>query len=465
MNTAVPPEKILLVTVNSHETQAVLTAIQRLTGTSPKSHFIERRLYRDLGVIGGTSVFHALSEMGAATSGGSLQTVDLAIRALHPTMVIAVGIAFGVDEEKQSIGDILVSRQLWLYESQRVGDAEVVLRGDKPHASSSLVNLFEGSAQTTAAAGAYKVRVGALLTGEKLIDNLDYRKSLQKLAAETIGGEMEGGGIYVACAEHKVDWIVIKSICDWADGNKGVDKDVRQIEAANSAACFVANTLSEAFARSTGASPASSAGAVSAEVPTPTNAVATRIERITPLLEVLSGRLQEHRMMADGYFQYILNKVPEVSKEFETKRVEIDTAVVDIIGSLQIYSTDAFRNVVLRIRRIISCSWQSPSGIYFTFFKATGRFPREPIEAAQALLSNLSNCFIDMAKAMAKGEDDEGLFERLLAKHDLDAEANPVTLSPLTTVVRAHILEPEYIASRVRSEAMGAYVASLQPRT
>jgi len=438
MNTAVPPEKILLVTVNSHETQAVLTAIQRLTGTSPKSHFIERRLYRDLGVIGGTSVFHALSEMGAATSGGSLQTVDLAIRALHPTMVIAVGIAFGVDEEKQSIGDILVSRQLWLYESQRVGDAEVVLRGDKPHASSSLVNLFEGSAQTTAAAGAYKVRVGALLTGEKLIDNLDYRKSLQKLAAETIGGEMEGGGIYVACAEHKVDWIVIKSICDWADGNKGVDKDVR---------------------------PASSAGAVSAEGPTPTNAVATRIERITPLLEVLSGRLQEHRMMADGYFQYILNKVPEVSKEFETKRVEIDTAVVDIIGSLQIYSTDAFRNVVLRIRRIISCSWQSPSGIYFTFFKATGRFPREPIEAAQALLSNLSNCFIDMAKAMAKGEDDEGLFERLLAKHDLDAEANPVTLSPLTTVVRAHILEPEYIASRVRSEAMGAYVASLQPRT
>lgn len=462
MNTAVTPEKILLVTVNSHETQAVLTAIQRLTGASPKSHFIERRLYRDLGVIGGTSVFHALSEMGAATSGGSLQTVDLAIRALHPTMVIAVGIAFGVDEEKQSIGDILVSRQLWLYESQRIGDAEVVLRGDKPHASSTLVNLFEGLAQTTAAAGPYKVRVGALLTGEKLIDNLDYRKSLQKLAAETIGGEMEGGGIYVACAEHKVDWIVIKSICDWADGNKGLDKDARQIEAANSAACFVANTLSEVFARTTGSSSVSSAGAVRAETPRPTNSVTARIERITPLLEVLSGRLQEHRMMTESYFRHILNKVPDVSKEFEAKRVEIDTAVVDIIGSLQIYSTDAFHNVVHRVRRIISCSWQSPSGIYYTFLNATGRFPREPIEAAQALLSDLSNCFIDMARTMAKGEDDDGLFDRLLAKHDLDADANPVNLSSLATVARAYILEPEYVTSSARSEAMDAYVASLE---
>jgi hypothetical protein len=58
-----------------------------------------------------------------------------------------------------------------------------------------------------------------------LIDDKDYRDQLIKLQVEAIGGEMEGAGLYVSSADHKVDWIVIKGICDWADGNKKVKQE------------------------------------------------------------------------------------------------------------------------------------------------------------------------------------------------------------------------------------------------
>ena len=41
----------------------------------------------------------------------------------------------------------------------------------------------------------------------------------------------------------KVDWIVVKAICDFADGNKGAEKEERQKLAAKSAADFVVQTL------------------------------------------------------------------------------------------------------------------------------------------------------------------------------------------------------------------------------
>jgi hypothetical protein len=69
---------------------------------------------------------------------------------------------------------------------------------------------------------------------------LTVRKGIEP---EAIGGEMEGAGLYVACQDKKVDWILVKGICDWADGEKGQDKESRQKTAASNAAAFVVHTL------------------------------------------------------------------------------------------------------------------------------------------------------------------------------------------------------------------------------
>ena len=124
-----PRPELVLVTVNEHETQAIHDAFLEATGTECVPVTLEDRLYHNLGTVNGTTVYHAISGMGSGGSGGMQQTVEKAISALDPGAVIAVGIAFGVNEEKQAIGDILVSKLLRLYDLQRVGKrSRIVLR-------------------------------------------------------------------------------------------------------------------------------------------------------------------------------------------------------------------------------------------------------------------------------------------------------------------------------------------------
>lgn len=236
-----PGPDLVIVTVNEHETQAVYDAFFAATRTEAVPVPIDGRVYHDLGTINGTRVFHALSEMGSGSLGAMQQTVDKAIRALDPGAVLAVGIAFGVDEKKHQIGDILVSKQLRPYDLQRAGQ-QVILRDDKPHSTPRLINHFELFTQTRKWTGA-TVRPGVILSGGKLIDNIDYRDQLIGLEVEAVGGEMEGAGLYVSCQEYKVDWIVIKAICDWADGKKKYRKTARQKSAARNAAEFVVESL------------------------------------------------------------------------------------------------------------------------------------------------------------------------------------------------------------------------------
>jgi len=240
-NDSKPRPDVVLVTVNEHETRAVIDGFKTVTGREPVVVSLDGRVYHDLGEINGTRVFHAISEMGSAGAGGMQQTVDKAIRSLEPGAVIAIGIAFGVDENDQSIGDVLLSKQLRLYELQRIGKGEIVLRGSLPDASTRLVNHFKAFAQAKWKGA--KTNFGLMLTGEKLVDDVDYRAQLLAFEVEAIGGEMEGAGLYVSGTEHKVDWIVVKAICDFADGKKAENKDERQILAATSAVQFLIEAL------------------------------------------------------------------------------------------------------------------------------------------------------------------------------------------------------------------------------
>ena len=54
-----------------------------------------------------------------------------------------------------------------------------------------------------------------------------------------IGGEMEGIGVYAAAAKERVDWIVVKSICDWGMG----ENDDWHAAASRNAAEFVRDVL------------------------------------------------------------------------------------------------------------------------------------------------------------------------------------------------------------------------------
>jgi nucleoside phosphorylase len=252
-----PHADILLVTVTDVEAQAIFDVLQAQFGRSLVRHHIEGKTYYDLGSIGGATVAMVQSEMGAGGLGAAFLTVQKGIDALHPSAVIMVGIAFGVDSKKQRIGDVLVSRQLMLYEPQRVGQSkagspEIRARGDRSPASPALLDTFRSGkldwsppVTSHAARGSTppEVRFGLIVTGEKLVDNLEFREQLRHLEPDAIGGEMEGAGLYVAAHDRGVAWILVKAICDWADGNKGRGKQQRQKLAAQNAAHFVFHVL------------------------------------------------------------------------------------------------------------------------------------------------------------------------------------------------------------------------------
>lgn len=237
---------VLLVTVTDVETESLLETAKSQTGRRYTTELGQYKTYFDLGIIGGARTFVVKSEMGSDTIGGSLITVKDAIAEARPSAVIMVGISFGVDQKKQKIGEVLVASQIQAYDLQRVGTTDtgtekIILRGDKPHSSEKLLDRF----RTT---GLYwkkaKVSFGLVLSGEKLVDNIDFRDQLRALSEEAIGGEMEGAGLYVACQQSKVDWILVKAICDWADGKKGRGKKQKQKVAGQNAAGFVMEMLS-----------------------------------------------------------------------------------------------------------------------------------------------------------------------------------------------------------------------------
>jgi nucleoside phosphorylase/tetratricopeptide (TPR) repeat protein len=294
---------VLIVTVTKVESQAVLEVFSQATGHAAKRVQLAGKMYRDLGVVNGASVFMVRSEMGAGGLGSAQQTVDKGLASLSPAAVIMVGVAFGVDNKKQTMGDILVSKQLMLYDLQRVGAAkdgteEIIPRGDRAHASTGLLDRLRSTDEEWNNEKA-KVHFGLILSGEKLVDNLEFRQRILRLEPEAIGGEMEGAGLYTACQDRKVDWILVKGICDWADGHKERNRNKRQQSAAHNAACFVLQMLQQA--------PLMGGVAPTIAVPPPVSSApgsagfSARPSRSTlPLQSYFFGREKELAMVADS---------------------------------------------------------------------------------------------------------------------------------------------------------------------
>jgi nucleoside phosphorylase len=233
---------ILIVVVTDVEQEAVIDLFQTETGHKSIPIPKKKAAYINLGIVGEANVWMVISEMGSIGPRGSTLTIDNAIEEISPEVIIMVGIAFGVNSKEQNYGDILVSKKIVTYDQERVGVAETTPRYNYYQATSRLVSYFQTFSVDWPGA---KVHFGTILSGEKLIDNIEFRDQLCKNVHETIGGEMEGAGLCSAAigSRNHVDWILVKGICDFADGNKGEDKENRQLLAARNATSFVLHVL------------------------------------------------------------------------------------------------------------------------------------------------------------------------------------------------------------------------------
>jgi nucleoside phosphorylase len=242
--------KLLLITATDVETQGLLKQLKPIPGSVEVEiiYFGNHTYYA--GVFGSFGAIVVQSGMGSVGATSSTITTLRAIELWQPSTIVMVGIAFGINKKEQKVGDILVSSHIIPYEFSKIRHSGVEFRSELPPASLFLRNRVKNLRGWKFAVEDKfaKVFLGPMLTGEKLIDDPVFLKSLVDRFPNAIGGEMESAGVYAAAAEENVPWIIIKGICDFADGNKSNNKEQNQQLAISSAVDFTSHLFSNSNA-------------------------------------------------------------------------------------------------------------------------------------------------------------------------------------------------------------------------
>lgn len=216
--------------------------------TGDRSFPVGNQLCVDLG-FQDVIVWATLCAPGSEGSLGSQSTVSDLIATISEkrkvAAVIMPGIAFGLKQGEQRIGDILLSMQIRLYEPAKIADGgHKHSRPIIPEANSYLVSAFrvgmaDWQKKTPNKDLRPRLHAGLFLSGGKLVNDHHMVFKLKQSARHAIGGEMEGAGVYSAAARKQTPWIIVKSICDW-----GMQKvDDYQLNAAKNSADFVYHVL------------------------------------------------------------------------------------------------------------------------------------------------------------------------------------------------------------------------------
>lgn len=236
---------LILYTATPTETNAALAAMTPLDGCAGLGKaFIGDYTYY-LGKMGTVNVVLTMSRPGSGLRDGAGPALMDAIAEFRPKGVIAVGFAFGGYTRNLKIADVLVSNRIIPYEIARKQPGGDISRAQQPEAGRLLLNRFRGVIGWQFSRPDGRVcghSEGPLLSGEKLVDDLDFKTELFMRFPDALGGEMEGAGVYGAAAARGIEWIIVKAVCDWGDGTKN---KLYQSVAAASAVSLVRHVLSD----------------------------------------------------------------------------------------------------------------------------------------------------------------------------------------------------------------------------
>ena len=154
--------------------------------------------------------------------------------------VVAVGVCFGMDQEKHKLGDVIISGMICDFTNKREGVGQNEYHRGPQHSVKPAITHKFRPPHGFKMPHNIKVSTGVLISTGSLIDNLDVKQKLLDQKPDAIAGEMEGAGIMTAIdyAPERVSAIVIKGIGDWGDGDKESTKKWKPF-AARAAAHYV----------------------------------------------------------------------------------------------------------------------------------------------------------------------------------------------------------------------------------
>ncbi len=221
-------QRVLIVTASENETYAVY----QIFGEPMESSDFDR--LRDVGHF---EIYH---QSVTAGSDGLMIGVLPVIPAINPTLIVALGMAFGCKPKEQEIAQVLVATQVQDYELRRVGKDKIIPRGAREGASEKWLSIIKRTVTRNADTANWpKVEYGLILSGNTLVANEQERNRLtSQFDNLAIGGDMETAALAKLCKAHLCHWLMIKGIADFGDEQKpaGEKKQLEQRMASTAAA-------------------------------------------------------------------------------------------------------------------------------------------------------------------------------------------------------------------------------------
>lgn len=182
---------------------------------------------------GYTIINVGLGTIGSHTKFGSAITIRKILQEFTPRLIISMGVGFGIDDNNQSLGDVLVSQSVWVYD-----------KGVKVTQKDNWVYKYKQSYDIDpwlddcfrqrrdfldSKKKKYSIQYGNILTGEMVVDDESFKQKIIRSIGEVfIGGEMEGYGLFFECEQADIPCVIIKGICDWGVEKNALDKDPKK---------------------------------------------------------------------------------------------------------------------------------------------------------------------------------------------------------------------------------------------
>ncbi len=238
---------VVLMTFNKHERDALHRRLSDIGPQYPQD--MDEINYVRLGNLNSHTIVH-LHCHGQGQLKAEQSARD-AIGHWNPSYVIAVGIAAGLNENKQNRGDVLVPDMVQDTEMVRLNaDGTTTDRNRPYHVFSKLIDQIKTMDITCKQNLDWPtIHFGPLLCGNALLDHGPSREKIKTDHAKGVGYEMEAVGIASTAERNDIRWLIVKGISDWGDGTKTKDKSKYQKLAAENAA-MVARKIIENILRS-----------------------------------------------------------------------------------------------------------------------------------------------------------------------------------------------------------------------
>lgn len=229
---------VLMLVVNDNELNAVLRKLQSLEGPDGAVFKCFNATLKQGYWVGSYGLFPCVLLQTDMGPGGMQDAASVALRFWKPKVVINVGVAWGVDAEKQKMGDVLIaSRVVELGNNTKASDGALKTRSEIPACGTMLTRCARFVKDTWARDSALKwnkrwypesrrqdgeeqfvVHLGKIVSGGILLNDRNLKAQIVANPdySDVQGGEMELYGLYRAAnAQDVLDWIMIKGICDW----------------------------------------------------------------------------------------------------------------------------------------------------------------------------------------------------------------------------------------------------------